>query len=83
MAWIYCFHRLLDYLSVQNIASTAIAITPVQIQPSVFSLAASYVRIRTHSVACSALLHATYNFTIFTMLFLGTGGFHHMEKLVT
>jgi hypothetical protein len=49
----------------------------------VFSLAASYVRIRTHSVACSALLHATYNFTIFTMLFLGTGGFHHMEKLVT
>jgi membrane protease YdiL (CAAX protease family) len=47
-----------------------------------FSLAASYVRIRTHSVACSTLLHATYNFTIFAALFAGTGGFHHMEKLV-
>jgi membrane protease YdiL (CAAX protease family) len=45
------------------------------------SLALSYVRIRTHSLACSALLHATYNFTIFGLLFVSTGGFRHMQKL--
>jgi membrane protease YdiL (CAAX protease family) len=48
----------------------------------VFSLAASYVRIRMHSVACSTLFHAMYNFTIFAVLFVGTDGFRHMEKLV-
>jgi membrane protease YdiL (CAAX protease family) len=46
-----------------------------------FSLAASYVRLRTHSVACSTLLHATYNFTIFAVLYMASGGFRHLEKL--
>jgi membrane protease YdiL (CAAX protease family) len=45
------------------------------------SLTLSYVRIRTHSVACSALMHATYNLTIFVVIFLYTSGFHHLEKL--
>lgn len=45
------------------------------------SLVLSYVRIRTHSLACSTLLHAAYNFTIFALLFLSTSGFRHMEKI--
>jgi membrane protease YdiL (CAAX protease family) len=32
------------------------------------SLALSYMRIRTHSVACSVLMHATYNFSIFAVV---------------
>ena len=46
-----------------------------------FSLVASYVRIRTHSVACSTLLHGTYNLTIFVGLFIASGGFRHLDKL--
>jgi membrane protease YdiL (CAAX protease family) len=45
------------------------------------SLALSYVRIRTQSLACSTLLHSTYNFTIFALLFVSTDGFRHMEKI--
>jgi membrane protease YdiL (CAAX protease family) len=47
----------------------------------VVSLAFSYVRIRTHSVACSVLMHATYNLTIFTGVFIATGGYRHLDKL--
>jgi membrane protease YdiL (CAAX protease family) len=46
-----------------------------------FSLAAGYVRLKTHSVACSTLLHATYNLTIFVILYVASGGFRHLEKL--
>jgi membrane protease YdiL (CAAX protease family) len=45
------------------------------------SLVLSYVRIRTHSVACSTLMHATYNFSIFAVILFSTGGFRHLEKL--
>jgi membrane protease YdiL (CAAX protease family) len=45
------------------------------------SLALSYVRIRTHSLACSTLLHASYNFTIFALLFVSTHGFQQLQKL--
>jgi membrane protease YdiL (CAAX protease family) len=44
------------------------------------SLALSFVRIRLHSVAASTLLHATYNLTIFVGIFIGTGGFRHLEQ---
>ncbi len=44
------------------------------------SLALSFVRIRTHSVACSTLLHATYNFTIFAVTLVSTGGFRHLGR---
>jgi hypothetical protein len=33
-------------------------------------------------VACSVLMHATYNLTVFSVLFVGTDGYRHMEKLV-
>jgi membrane protease YdiL (CAAX protease family) len=45
------------------------------------SLVLSFVRIRTHSVACSTFVHAVYNFVIFAALFASTGGFRHMELL--
>jgi membrane protease YdiL (CAAX protease family) len=45
------------------------------------SLVLSTVRIRTHSVACSTLLHATYNFTIFLGIFVSTAGFRHLNQL--
>jgi membrane protease YdiL (CAAX protease family) len=45
------------------------------------SLVLSFVRIRTHSVACSTLMHAAYNFSIFGVILISTGGFRHLEKL--
>ena len=44
------------------------------------SLVLSYTRIRAHSVACSALLHATYNLTIFAVAFVASGGYRHLDK---
>jgi len=46
------------------------------------SLVLSFVRIRTNSVAASVLMHATYNFTVFAVLFIGTDGYRHMEKFL-
>ena len=46
------------------------------------SLVLSAVRVRTSSVACSVLMHATYNFTVFVVLFIGTDGYRHMEKFL-
>jgi membrane protease YdiL (CAAX protease family) len=45
------------------------------------SLVLSFVRIRTHSLACSVLMHATYNFSIFFVIFITSGGFRHLERL--
>lgn len=46
------------------------------------SLVLSVVRIRTHSVASSVLMHATYNLTVFVVLFIGTDGYRHMDKFL-
>jgi membrane protease YdiL (CAAX protease family) len=46
------------------------------------SLALSYIRIRTHSVACSTLVHMTYNLTIFAIIYISTGGFHHLDQFL-
>lgn len=46
------------------------------------SLVLSFVRIRLNSVAASVLMHATYNLTVFVMLFIGTDGYRHMEKFL-
>jgi membrane protease YdiL (CAAX protease family) len=45
------------------------------------SVLLSFTRIRTHSLACSTLMHATYNLTIFAVLFFSSGGFRHLESL--
>ncbi|MFL6427588.1 MAG: CPBP family intramembrane glutamic endopeptidase [Acidobacteriaceae bacterium] len=38
-------------------------------------------RLRFHSLAASTLVHSMYNATIFIMLFIGTDGFRHLDKL--
>lgn len=45
-------------------------------------LVLSAVRVKTNSVASSVLMHATYNFTVFAVLFVGTNGYRHMEKFL-
>jgi membrane protease YdiL (CAAX protease family) len=45
------------------------------------SLVLTMVRVRTHSVACSALVHACYNLSVFISLFLATGGYRHLERM--
>ena len=45
------------------------------------SLVLCTVRLLTQSLAASTLIHATYNGTIFTILFFATGGFRHLDKI--
>ena len=45
------------------------------------SLVFSYVRLRTHSVACSTMMHMVYNLTIFIQMLIATGGFRHLDQL--
>jgi hypothetical protein len=45
------------------------------------SLVLCLVRLWTHSLAASTLIHATYNGTIFTLLFFATDGFRHLDKI--
>jgi len=45
------------------------------------SLVLTTVRIKTRSVACSTLVHACYNFSVFLTLFVATGGYRHLEKM--
>ncbi len=45
------------------------------------SLVLTAVRQRTGSVAASALVHATYNLSIFLAVFSASGGFTHLERL--
>lgn len=47
----------------------------------VVSLVLSITRLRFQSLAASTLVHSLYNATIFLMLFLGTDGFRHLDKL--
>ena len=45
------------------------------------SLVLTTVRIRTHSVACSTIVHASYNLSVFLTLFIATGGYRHLERM--
>jgi hypothetical protein len=45
------------------------------------SLVLTLVRVRTQSVACSALVHACYNLSVFIALFVVTGGYRHLDRL--
>jgi membrane protease YdiL (CAAX protease family) len=45
------------------------------------SLVLTVVRIRTRSVACSTLVHASYNLSVFLTLFVATGGYRHLERM--
>jgi hypothetical protein len=45
------------------------------------SLVLCWVRLRTGSLAASVVVHACYNFLLFSLMLLGTGGFRHLEKM--
>jgi membrane protease YdiL (CAAX protease family) len=45
------------------------------------SLVLCWVRLSTRSLAASVLVHASYNFLLFSLMMLGTGGFQHLEKM--
>ena len=45
------------------------------------SMVLAFVRVRTQSVACSTLVHLTYNLTIFLAALVATGGFRHLDRL--
>jgi hypothetical protein len=45
------------------------------------SLVLCWVRLGTRSLAASTLVHAGYNFTLFLLMLLGTGGFKHLDKM--
>ena len=45
------------------------------------SLLLCTVRLVTRSLAASTVVHATYNFALFAVMFMETGGFRHLDKL--
>jgi membrane protease YdiL (CAAX protease family) len=45
------------------------------------SLILCTVRLKVRSLAASTLVHATYNFLIFSVELIGTGGFRHFDKM--
>ena len=45
------------------------------------SLVLCIVRLRLNSLACSTVVHAAYNFTLFAAILVQTGGFRHLDRL--
>jgi membrane protease YdiL (CAAX protease family) len=45
------------------------------------SLVLCAVRLYTRSLAASVMVHACYNFLLFSIMLIGTGGFRHLDKM--
>ena len=45
------------------------------------SLVLTFVRVKTNSVAASATVHAAYNFFVFFMVMIATGGYRHLDRM--
>ncbi len=45
------------------------------------SLVLCWARLSTRSLAASVLVHACYNFFLFSLMFLGTSGFRHLDNM--
>ena len=45
------------------------------------SLVLCWVRLSARSLAASTIVHACYNFMLFSYMLLGTGGFKHLDKM--
>jgi membrane protease YdiL (CAAX protease family) len=59
---------------------TAYALGPFLLLVCV-SLVLCWVRLATRSLAASVMVHSSYNLLLFTLMFLGTGGFRHLDKM--
>ena len=68
------FFALLHAQQVAHLAAALIVLFCV-------SLVLTYVRIRTQSVACSAMVHAAYNSFVFMAVLIQTGGYRHLDRL--
>ena len=44
------------------------------------SMVLCWARLSTRSLAASMLVHALYNFLLFSLMLYGTSGFRHMDK---
>lgn len=44
------------------------------------SMVLCWIRLKTRSLASSVLVHASYNFLLFSLMMLGTSGFQHLDK---
>lgn len=47
----------------------------------IVSLVLCTARLRLRSLAASVILHASYNFLLFSFMLIGTGGFRHLDKM--
>ncbi len=45
------------------------------------SLVLCWVRLALRSLAASVIVHSSYNLLLFSLMFLGTGGFRHLDKM--
>ncbi len=45
------------------------------------SLVLCWVRLAARSLAASVVVHSSYNLLLFSLMFLGTGGFRHLDKM--
>ncbi|MDR3772424.1 MAG: type II CAAX endopeptidase family protein [Terracidiphilus sp.] len=45
------------------------------------SMVLCWARLATRSLAASVLVHASYNFLLFSLMFIGTGGFRHLDRM--
>ena len=45
------------------------------------SLLLSVIRVQTRSLACSTIVHMSYNLSVFVTLFLATSGYRHLDKI--
>jgi CAAX protease family protein len=61
-------------------AQTGYAVGPLLLLIGV-SIVLCAVRLTTRSLAASVLVHACYNFMLFTLMLIGTGGFRHLQRM--
>ncbi|MGD0730761.1 MAG: lysostaphin resistance A-like protein [Terracidiphilus sp.] len=59
---------------------TAYSLGPFLLLLSV-SLVLCWTRLATRSLAASVLVHASYNFLLFSLMLVGSGGFKHLDKM--
>ena len=59
---------------------TAYSIGPFLLLVAI-SLVLCWIRLATRSLAASVLVHSSYNLLLFSLMFLGTGGFRHLDRM--
>jgi membrane protease YdiL (CAAX protease family) len=66
--------------ALMHAAQTGYSVGPLILLVGV-SLVLCWTRLATRSLAASILVHASYNFLLFSFMMLGTEGFRHLDKM--